>query len=905
MILWLRVTLSRLQAVFLKGRLDREFDDELRDHLEALGEQYEAAGMSREEARRAAVRKLGNQQQLREANRDYRGLPLLETAAQDFRYALRTLWKNRGFASIAVVMLALGIGLCSCLFSYHNALVLQPAPGVREPARLVALQAPVTYPYFESYRDASGVASAAAVFIGPVPFGIGLDGAGAGRPERIFGHLVSADYFSTIGAEPSLGRFFDPAKERTGTAATVVVSERFWRMRLNADPGVVGRILRINGQRATIVGVGRKGFLGVFPAATADIFLPLTVDAAFAPELAGDVLHNANSPVFNCVFRLAPKMSIAAAETALDGQTKRLNEHAGKDRDTNRNRRGRLIQLVMAGGVSPMSIEQRSIFAGIFGLMMGLILSFTCANLAGLMLARGSARGKEIAIRLSVGATRSRLIRQLLVESVTIATIGGAAGLAVTYGLLNLLSDFLAGSAPFASEIRVTPDLRVTLLTFAISALAGAGFGLMPALATTRPDLMTGLKGAATAGLGRHRRFSMRNLFMVYQVASAMALVLVVGFMITGIRQGMSRDPGFDTAGLYLFSIDPARDGYSPDESAAMLTRLPERLGRLNGVEGVTLAEPGPFNNLAAPNTDVSTTGPGAQESTHRVSLQTIGPDFFATLHAPVLRGMEFGSRDLRSDPGTDAILPAVINHSAAKELFGDVDPLGRVIRQGARSFQVAGVVRFGMPSFFKKEAMPTVFLPLTMKNLRRGTKGFRVAFRARPGLDFTAIRGELEAIDSRLTMFDPRTMQEQLTMLDRSVQYTTAIYPAVGLFALILACVGLAGVTAQDVARRRREIGIRMALGAHRWQVLRLVMMQGTAMVLIGSSIGFAGAYGFSRVLGSMAAEVAKVVDSNAGNPMLSVGAPLLLVLLSAIACYLPARRSTTIDPLIVLREE
>jgi macrolide transport system ATP-binding/permease protein len=390
---------------------------------------------------------------------------------------------------------------------------------------------------------------------------------------------------------------------------------------------------------------------------------------------------------------------------------------------------------------------------------------------------------------------------------------------------------------------------------------------------------------------------------MVYQVAAAMTLVMIMGFMVAGIQRGASRDAGFETAGLCLFSLDPARDGYSPDESAAMFLSLPERLARLNGVDGVTFADQIPvFVNT---DTAVSTTsGAGAQGGVHKVAMQTIGPHFFATLGVPMLRGAEFGERDLRSDPA--AMLPAVINQVAAKELFGDTDPLGRIIRQDQRIFQVAGVVRFGQPAFFRNEPAATVFLPLTAKNFRRGpAQGSTVLVRARKGVGFTAIKRELESVDRRLTMFNMRTMQEHLDRLNRTIEYVTAFYGGVGMFALILACIGLAGVTAQALVQRRKEIGIRMALGAQRRQVLRLVMKEGTAMASAGSVLGLAATLGVTRVLASRSAGFAQTLATGGGDPVRILGAPLLLISVAAIACYLPARRSATIDPLKALREE
>jgi predicted permease len=557
----------------------------------------------------------------------------------------------------------------------------------------------------------------------------------------------------------------------------------------------------------------------------------------------------------------------------------------------------------MAGGITPNTPEMRAFVAASWGLVITLILSFTCANLAGLMLARGSARGREIAIRLSVGASRSRLIRQLLMESVALAIIGGAAGLACAYGILTrpLLGQPVTA---FPSGIRLTPDLRVALITFFISALTGAAFGLMPALASTRPDLVTSLKEIAASHVSRYRRFGLRNLFMVYQMAAAMLLVLMMGFAVIGIQQGANRaGPGFETSGIYLFSVDPVRDGYSPADSAATLAGLPKRLARVSGVEGVTLADSSAFSYMPPALTAVSVgpAEPGTPQSIHRVSLQKVGPGFFAALGLHIVRGAEFESRDLRSDPDSGARLPVVINQSAAQKLFGDADPMGRVIRQGDKVFQVAGVVRYEKSAVFQREPVPAVFLPLTIQDLQRGRM---VVVRLRQGVGFAAIRSEMKAIDSRLTMVNVQTMDEYLAQFSQALEYVTAIYGTVGMFALILACVGLAGVTAQAVVRRRKEIGIRMALGARRPQVLRLVMKEAGAMVLVGSVLGIAGAVALVRVFLWASASIGPL-NPGVLEPAEVVGPPLLLIAVAAIACYLPARRSATIDPVAALRDE
>ncbi|MGA3241542.1 MAG: FtsX-like permease family protein, partial [Bryobacteraceae bacterium] len=389
-----------------------------------------------------------------------------------------------------------------------------------------------------------------------------------------------------------------------------------------------------------------------------------------------------------------------------------------------------------------------------------------------------------------------------------------------------------------------------------------------------------------------------------YQMAAAMLLVLMMGFAVIGIQQGANRaGPGFDTSSMYLFSVDPVRDGYSPTDSGATLAGLPQRLARVSGVEGVTLADSSAFTYMP-PTLSAVSVGPAEPEnpkSIYRVSLQKVGPGFFAALGMHVMRGAEFDFRDLRSEPDSGARLPVVINQSAAQKLFEDNDPMGRVIREGERIFQVAGVVRYEKSAVFQRDPVPAVFLPLTMQDLQRGRM---VVVRVRKGVGFAAIRGEMKAIDSRLTLVNVQSMDEYLSQFSHALEYVTTIYGTVGMFALILACVGLAGVTAQAVVRRRREIGIRMALGARRPEVLRLVMKEAAAMVLVGSVLGIAGAAALVRVVLWASASIGPI-NPGALEPAQVVGPPLLLIAVAAVACYLPARRSATIDPVAALRDE
>jgi predicted permease len=922
--------------------------------------------------------------------------PLAADLWRDIRYASRRLGARPGFTLASLLTLGLGIGLCCLLFAFLNGLILQPLPGAREPGRLVSLQAQVSYPYFEQYRDNSRIASSVAAFIGPVPFNISRDGerndGGTGtQTERIFGHVVSPEYFETLGVEPLLGRLFTAKATSASTSTSVsasesavVVSERFWRTRLNADPAAIGRTLRINGGHATIIGVAPKDFLGVFPITPADVFLPITANPALAPELAGDVLTSPTSTPFRVVFRLAPGQTFASALEAITTQTRQLDERYGQpdptrssstrststgassaisgsagsaaadsgtmgsgSRQTLRPR----VQLLAAGGLLPTPPELRTIPLVFYGVLIALILTFTCANLAGLMLAQGDARRREIAVRLSLGASRARLVRQLSSESLLLAIGGGLAGFAAAYALLALLVRAVSGAQSFATVLRLTPDLRVALVTFAISALAGMLFGLIPALAATRPDVMRGLRdtaalsgGSGGGGVARYRRFGVRNLFIVYQMTAATALTVVVGFMVAGVLRSATVDLGVDPDRAWLFSLDLARDGYTREEARTFLLGLPDRLATLNGVERVSFSDDVPFNT-ALTSTPVSVTAADGREAIHAVTLQRIGPGYFATLGIPMLRGSELTDDQLRTrigvppqgnvpanaspNPAEPALLPVVINQTAARQLFGDRDPLGAIIRQDQRLLQVVGVARYGKPRIFANEPPPMLMLPLTAADVVPGPpQGVTILIRSRAagiGIALAALTAALAQTPPRASVapasastaagaaapgsasvFNLRTLREANTQMDRGVQYGTALYSILGAFAIGLASIGLAGVTAQAVVRRRKEIGIRMALGAQRWSVLRLVMREAIIMVSIGVTLGIFTAMLLGRVLTAMNTEFNRTMALGVGgNPLLVLAAPLLLMLVAIVTSYLPARRSSTIDPLITLREE
>jgi predicted permease len=826
----------------------------------------------------------------------------LAEVRRDVVYSLRVLVRSPGFASVGVLSMAIGIGMCGTILCGSNA-ILGPPGGIPEPAALVTPRRLVSYPYFEHYRDQRQVPVAATAFLTRVPFAIAPTGDRNSRAERFYGHLVSPEYFPTLGVTPAAGRFFRPDTEKPGMAPVVVVSDRFWRTYLNSDPRAVGRVVRLNGQLATVVGIAPRDFLGMWPWNPADIFVPLTCGAAVAPELAGDPLHRPGLEIFSLVLRLPPGVTMPATTAALDSVTRALDRQT-PDPDRDRDPKSRQLRLIPAGTIMLFPPEARAFMYSFNYLLWAIVVSLVCANLSNLLLARGAQRRREIAVRLSIGASRARLLRQLLTESVLLSLAGGIAGILCAWGIGQLMfMRPIPAHTPFQMNLR--PNFPILAFTLAVSLLAGIGFGLAPALACVRADLCSALKEGAQAPLRGYRRFGLRNLFIAYQVAASLMLLLITGFMISGYQHVTLLDPGFDTADLNLLSIDPVRDGYSAQRSQALFASLPDELARLAGVRAVALAAGVPFSDLAADraNTAVSaSTGEAnGREAWTPIFSNRIGANYFATLGVPLLRGRDFDRRDEQNAS------QSILNQTAARALFGDRDPIGRRIREGDSTYTVIGVTRDTRSGFLPPKPVATVFLPLTSGwFVRDRAPRATILVRGVPGPETLAIlRKHFASLHPDLTVFDVHTMRENLARMNSFVQWSSGIYTVLGMFALLLACVGLGGVTAYAVAQRRKEIGIRMALGARSGQVRNLVLREGIVLVAAGTLVGFGFASAIARAASSLTSQLASVFETRTNDPLLILGSPALLAALSLLACYLPARRATRIDPVAALREQ
>ena len=845
---------------------------------------------------------------------------------RDIRYGFRMLIRAPGPTAVALLSLTLGIGVATSAFSEMNGLVLRDVPGVLAPSDLVMAAAPVSFPDYRRYRERSDLFSSTLAFAAPVPFGVSLDG----RTHRIWGHLVTPSYFSTLGVLPFLGRLFTADEEQPGRAPTVAVSHRFWRNYLGADPAIVGKTLRVNGRPCSVVGVGPEGFEGASPMAYgSDLWLPLSVGDRVAPELAGDVLERHDRAIFHVVARLRSGVTPPQAETALDSIARRIEQEEG---DADRHQKGRRVILLPGGKVMPVRKQDLPFLTSYFTLLGGMILLIASSNVANVMLARAADRRKEIAVRLALGAGRGRLVRQLLTESMLVAAAAGVLGFAMAVWVMRLASQ-LKLPYPMPLTLRLEPDGRVLLFTIALTAFTGVAFGLLPALQATRADLTPALKEGGAVRLPRFRRLSLRNLLVFGQVAGSLALLLITGFLVIGHQRMTGTDVGFDSRRLFLISLDPVRDGYTGGQSAAFFEKLLDRLRGLRSVASVGLADSAPMTMVGKPTVTYTVSGPGPENTGGRVihgaRRYHVDRDFFDALGLPILRGRAFRKQDENA-----GAMAAIVSEKLVRECWNGEDPLGRRIEIGdenvpvfrvggkpspddrgphmlgkPRVFEVVGVapnIRDGI-TMVASEAPATIYLPLRLEDYGRASlQGMTLLVRGAPGSDAVdPVRREISAIDDRIAPFRVRGMADQIGEIMLPVRAALYTYGFIGVFGLILASVGLAGVTAYSVAQRRREIGIRMALGARGADVLRLVMKEGAILVGAGALAGIAAGHAGTRLLSVFMSQVARTAGASLSDPLVLAGAPILLVSLALVACYLPARKSTRIDPVIALRQE
>ena len=842
---------------------------------------------------------------------------------QDVRYGLRVLAGSPGFTAVAVISLTLGIGVATSAYSEMNGFVMRDVPGVPNPDGLVLMKSPVAWPDYQRYRDRAGIFASSMAYVAPVLFGVSV----GGHTERTWGHLVTSSYFPTLGVSPALGRFFSAEEEQPGRAPTAVVSYRFWQSHLGSDPSIVGKALRINGQPSTVIGVGPEDFQGASPMIYgSDLWLPIGQAGNLPiPELSDHLLERRDQPIFHVTGRLLPGVSVSRAEAELDAVARQVEqEYSDPDRD----KPGRRAQLHPGGKLMPIRKEDLPFFTGFFTVLGGMILLIASSNVANMMMARAADRRKEIAVRLAIGAGRARLIRQLMTESLLVAVAAGVLGFLMASCVMHLASQ---EKMPFAMPVNMNlaPDGRVLLFTLGLTAFTGLAFGLLPALQATRPDLTSALKEGGNVRLPRFGRLRMRNVLVLSQVAGSLTLLLITGFLVIGHRKITGAEVGFNTRNLYLISLDPIRDGYSGERATDFFRKLLDRVKALPSVTSASVADSTPMQMVGRPGAQFQVPGPGGSEVFQWGQKYVVGRDYFDTIGIPILRGRAFRSTDETNDSAV-----VVLSEKMARVCWKGEDPIGRHIELGGNDlpsslfgppssgvkrgprifgkpqvFEVVGVagnVRSGL-DFVPADAPGIIYVPMRPVDYARPSlQGVTLLLRATPGVDaIGSVRRAISAMDDNLRPFNARSMPEQIDDLMFPVKVALWTYGFIGIFGLILASVGLAGVTAYSVSQRRREIGIRVALGARGGDVLGLVMKEGAVLVMIGTVVGLLAARAAIRVMSAALSQIARTAGTSTSDPMLLVGAPLLLAVMALVACYLPARKSMRIDPAVALRQE
>jgi predicted permease len=682
-----------------------------------------------------------------------------------------------------------------------------------------------------------------------------------------------------------------------------VITDRFWRHRLDASPQAVGRTLRVNGQLATIVGITPREFNGALALTPAEVFVPITAPAAVAPELAGDVLHQARAREFLALMWLAPGVTIDAGEAGLDAIMHRLDDQDPASRI--RTEAGKRTTLLPAGTRVPVPRKLRPVLAAFFIALMGLVMTLACTNLSNMLIARGAHRRKELAIRVAVGASRFRLLRQMMAEGVLLSLLGGVAGFGLAAGLSVLSSRFNPPRVvPIESDFNL--DWRAGLFALALSIVCGVGFSLAPALQATRTDVASAMKDGSALALSGYRRFGLRNALMVAQVAGSLMLLLMTGFLVIGITKASDVQTRFDPHTMFLVSMDPVRDGYTPDQAEAVFKRVPIELAASDPSRRIALAAQPPFTIVDEDDArQVTWDDPGPSSRIQQpVIEETVGADYFATLNESMLSGREFHVSDQKNHADDAVALPVVLNERAARGFFGDRPAIGQRLRQDAQSFDVIGVVRNLTNGLEVRQSI--MYLPWTARTVARPSpSGTTIVVRSdRPDDTLEAITRTIASRDPNLSVFNAMTLSEYLDRSRSSTRFAIQTYGSIGLFGLGLAAIGLAGVTAFAVAQRRKEIAIRMALGATKAQVLRLVLREGAAVIGIGTILGLGGAFGIARALAALTQMFVDALAVGTNNARLLIGTPLLLAAVGLVACYLPARRSAQIDPLKMLRD-
>jgi predicted permease len=911
----------RIANLFRREKFDRELDDEMRLHRELREREEQEAGAGIREARDAAKKRFGNGLRLREEGRDMWGWRWLEDFAQDVRFGLRMLKKNPGFTAVAVLTMALGLGVNTSLFTAYNAVAMKMIP-VENPQNVVRImkwfsngaegdvQFAFSYPEYLYYRDQTSVFSGVVAASWATGMSASLQSGSGGQrtfkaPALVVAQLVSDNYFSELGVHALYGQTFGKQDEGTLTVQPVVVlGYQYWQRAFDSNPRAIGSLIKVNGTVVTVIGVTPEEFTGTAnPPIEPDFWAPIEMQPQLIPghDWRDDSIEH---PV-QLIGRLAPGQTLQRALSGLgvefNGYRPAPKEYPGSERVT----RLTLQDATYFGETHDVKFQA---FVALLMLVTGLVLLIACANLANMLLARATGRQKEISTRMALGASRGRVVRQLLTESTLLALFGGGVGIIFSLWASKALwmeIAYVMESAQRPSLSTVIPmelNFRVFAYTALLSFATGAIFGLSPALRSTRADLTTALKDEGNA-IGVHTgRSRARSLLVAAQMAGSMLLLISAGLLSRGLVKSQSANPGFDAKGVYAVGFDRPADA---QKANAVVRQIADHLKTMPEIESYCLLERIPFTGTWTPPVIAEGSAATPENNPARTLANFVSPTYFVTLGIPILRGRTFSEEESLA-----GMKVAIVSDSAARRFWPGSDPIGRRVKLDLTfsgdwaEFEVVGVAADVRTANLSRMDASFVYMPTT------STKFYNYAVLVRPRPDAISNPSGLR---TSLRSWSPEIKLGQ--SLDSFLWFQRAMPEAIARFAailaalaVVLAAVGIYGVMAFLVSQRTREIGIRVALGATPQNILRVIVLQGLRPVLAGGVIGLGLCIGLSAVLRTMLTFPGNpdlLFGVNAFDPETFVGFTVFLAAVALLACYVPARRALKVDPIVALRYE
>jgi predicted permease len=787
-----------------------------------------------------------------------------------------------------VFTLALGIGANATIFTWIKAVLLASLPGIEQPERLVEIWGATlnnsalssSYVDYLDYRDQNKVLSGLIAHqVLPLNLGRGE------KPERVWGAIVSGNYFDVLGIKALIGRTFLPEEDRTpNTHPVVVIGYGLWERRFGADPNVLGRTITLNEHNFTVIGVAPKDFASPFAGLALDVWTPVMMkDYVARPHFS---LTDRGSRWLMVMGRLKPGATVPQAQANIAA----IAGHLEQEYPQTNEQMGVAVYSVMQ---SPFSLKQdmRPALA-ILMAAVAVVLLIACANVANLLLARATSRRKEIAVRLALGGSRGRLVRQMLTESFVLASLGAALGLAMAFWTARSLAAFLP---PYASRTSfdTRPDAVVFAFTLGLTVITTLLFGLAPTLHASKQDLVTAMKdNTPTIGRGT-RKVNLRHALVVLQVALSMVALISAGLFVRTVREAYKADPGFDPHGVLLASFDPFLSGYDESRGREFYRRLVERVSAVPGIQSATVARRLPLTagGIAFATVAIDGYAP-AKDEDMRLNYETVGPQYFQTMRIPLVRGRDFNERDQEGAPGV-----VIINETMARHYWPGGDALGRRLKLAKDWLEIVGIAKDVKNRSLSEAPQPFLYLPLLQDYRSNMILVARTA--VEPEKMFQSVHDEVAALDPQIPIFDAKTLEEHVGISLFLQRMAATLLSIFGLLALSLAAIGLYGVMAYSVSQRTRELGIRVSVGAERRDIFKLILGQGLAIPVVGLLAGLVAALAVTRLTANL------LYGVSATDPVTFIVIGLLLLCITLLACYFPARRATKIDPMIALRVE